>query len=230
MSLKRNILTFFLISAVLVSCSKKEEKKENTINAPQGATTPIEKQYPVLQRMVTALKITDNDNWINGISVKDSAHLVIQINREDFTPFDVGYKLKFALSGEAEVLKISRVEIKERSNIFVTVNKPLDPVGDGNPNPIIVKGFTIRPANANKEKVWRNGINLEQKGVFVFWLKKPGPSPIEIGDRLRFASTGEALVKKVSIFGGTAVVITVEKILNPDEDGYPNTIEVFTHD
>jgi hypothetical protein len=47
--------------------------------------------------------------------------------------------LKFAESGEARVVKLARLKAQDNSvSIFVIVDKPLNPSGDGNPNPIEV--------------------------------------------------------------------------------------------
>jgi hypothetical protein len=232
MSYKRKILVVFLMLTVVIACSKKEKKSETPLKTTQNATTPIKKKETEPQRIYTCAGFTDTINWINGVSVKNKSTVLLQIGKTEPIPFNVGYKLKFALTGEVEVLNVTRQEIKEHSNIFISLSSTLDPAGDGNPNLIIIKGFVLKPASANEEGVWRNGISLAHKGVFVFWIPKDTPIPIKTGDKLRFASSGVAIVKNISQFRETAIIVTVDinKFLDPDKDGFPNSIDVLLNE
>ena len=227
----RKIVLFVLLVVVLVGCTKKEKKSENPQHS-QNTTTLIKKKEDSSRRKFSALSFTDNTNWINGVAVKDKNTVLLQIGKNAPLPVQVGYKLKFAFSGEAEIQKVSRIEMKDYANVFITVNKQLDVIGDGNPNPIFIKSFTITPASANEAKVWRNGISLEHKGLFVFWIQSTEPIPIKMGDTLRFAFSGKAIVKEVNRYQGTAIVVKVDmnKLLDPEKDGFPNTVEVVLRD
>ncbi len=228
----RKIVLFVLLVVVLVGCTKKEKKTDTPQKTTENGVSSIAKKEDSSRRKFSALSFTDNTNWINGVAVKDKNTVLLQIGKNAPLPVQVGYKLTFAFSGEAEILKVSRMEMKDYANVFITVNKPLDVIGDGNPNPIFVKSFTITPASANKAKVWRNGISLEHKGLFVFWIQSTEAVPVKIGDTLRFAFSGKAIVKEVNRYQGTAIVVKVDmnKLLDPEKDGFPNTVEVVLRD
>jgi hypothetical protein len=231
----KNILIVLVMAVVLIAgCSKTEKDEDRAVTgAPEKAARPVEKETPPARIFYTC-KFTDDTKWSNGIDTQGKNVFFIIIARNAFTPIRSGYKLKFASAGEAIVQKVYRMDRPENSMIFITVDKNLDPVGDGNPNPIYIKSFEIRACASSMENKWRNGINLKQAGVFFFALKKDEPIQIKIGDRLVFAKTGEAIVKNIVRFKSgnrdTSIIVTVDKPLDPEGDGSPNPIEVVIID
>jgi hypothetical protein len=231
MSLKKILIVFFAL-AVLTGCSKKEEKTDNTV--PEKKTTAsvqVKKVTPAtLPRVFKACDYTNDIRWRNGINWKEKNQFFISIGKKDLTPILPGYNMKFARTGEAKVLLVHRVDDPNKSNIFVTVNKTLDPNGDGFPNPIYLKSYQIQPGQYSKENVWKNGISLKTQGVFFFQVDKKSLTPVKIQDRLKFAATGEGIIMDIfrdeAAAAYSSIFVTVNRIIDPIRDGYPNFIDL----
>lgn len=81
--------------------------------------------------------------------------------------------------------------------------------------------------------VWKNGVHNETKEQFFLVVAKDAPLPVRVGDRLRFASTGEALVVNVHLQekeNHRLVFVRVDRKLDPAGDGYPAIVEVLGHE
>jgi hypothetical protein len=88
---------------------------------------------------VQAAQYSKAGEWRNGIHLQTSGQLFFAIERGDQTPVAAGDKMRFARSGEATVTRVDRQPREDAfANVFVIVDKPLDPVADGYPNPITV--------------------------------------------------------------------------------------------
>ena len=228
----KKIVILIAVFAIVIGCSKKEDKtskvsspateKGNRVvvnEAKKGYSFPLE---------FHASTYTDDTKWFNGIGRQEKNRFFFPINKEDPTPLMPGYKMEFAKSGEAVVVDVYRHDQTDNSNIFVTVDKNLDPEGDGYPNPIFVRSLQIQPGKYSQENVWRNGISLKEPGMFFFNVKKNTYIPFKVGDRLKFAAAGEALIK--GIFRSekqekfSQIFVTVDKSLDPEGDGNPNFI------
>ena len=233
--LVKNILIILVLGlALLTGCSKTEKKADRAVPGPPGkAARPVEKEAPPARTFYTC-KFSDGTKWVNGIDKQKKNVFFITIARNTFTPIKSGYKLKFASAGEAIVQRVYRLDRPENSMIFITVDKNLDPIMDGNPNPIYIKSIEIKAAAFSRENVWRSGINLKQTGVFFFALERNEAIPLKTGDRLIFAKTGEAIVKNVVRFKRedryVNIIVTVNRPLDPGGDGAPNPIEVVIID
>jgi hypothetical protein len=134
-------------------------------------------------------------------------------------------------SGEAEVRNVFRVEKPDSSSIFIRVNKNLDPDKDGFPNPVFLKSRIIIASRFFKENAWRNGVSFEKPGLFFFSIKENELVTVKVGDRLKFMKSGEAIVGNVvkdkvqnQKFN---IMDSVDKLLDPDKDGFPNPIDVL---
>jgi hypothetical protein len=57
-------------------------------------------------------------------------------DKKEPMPFRTGDILVFAKAGAATVMDISTVQGPTMLNLFISVNKPLDPAADGFPNPV----------------------------------------------------------------------------------------------
>ena len=78
---------------------------------------------------------SQENEWKNGISLKKPSMFFFMIDKKASIPFKAGNRLKLVTTGETLITEIYRHEAQEKlSQIFVTVNKPIDPVGDGNPH------------------------------------------------------------------------------------------------
>ncbi len=234
MSLKK-ILIVFIALAVVIGCSKKEEKKDNIVpgkkTTGQVQVKQVKKVTPAaLPRVFRACDFSNNIKWLNGINRKEKNQFLISIGKNDPTPILVGYNLKFTRTGEARVLLVYRFEDPNKSSIFVTVNKTLDPNGDGFPNPIYLKSFQIQTGQYSKENAWKNGISLKTQGMFFFQVDKKFLTPVRIKDRLKFASSGEAIIMDIfrdeAAASYSSIFVTVNRIIDPARDGYPNFIDV----
>jgi hypothetical protein len=71
---------------------------------------------------------------------------------------------------------------------------------------------------------WVNGIHQKGKNQFFLAVAKNMPTPVRIGDRLKFAAAGAALVQNVYRFekdDQSLLFVHVDKELDPTKDGYP---------
>jgi hypothetical protein len=89
-------------------------------------------------RAIRASSYSDGPDWRNGIHLSRTNLFFFSIGRDEATPLKAGDRLVFGLSGAAQVQTVSRMEQENRATIFVVVNRPLKPGGDGYPNGIIV--------------------------------------------------------------------------------------------
>jgi hypothetical protein len=91
------------------------------------------------------LGYTDAD-WENGIvrpdgkkgSLPGPGILLVSWDKKKPVPVKTGDILVFAKSGAATIVNISQVPYPTSINLFISVNKPLDPAGDGNPNKVAI--------------------------------------------------------------------------------------------
>jgi hypothetical protein len=214
----RNILIGLIAASVLFTGCSKTQKEPAAGKSPKKNVEARGKAESVPSaRAFRAAAYTDSSKWTKGINRIEKKQFFIII-----------------ASGEAAVQKVSRVEKPDKSFIFIAVDKDLDPAGDGNPNPIYIKSFQIKPSSFSRENEWKNGISLKNSSTFVFVLSKSDACPLKIGDRLKFAASGDAIVKKIARSDGQGpggkysnFHVTVDKPLNPDGDGGPNLIEVI---
>src|SRR5687767_6472318 len=78
--------------------------------------------------------------WTNGVRQKDGrSNMFYYLAKSGEAMPDVGDTLVFAKSGKVKVIKVDRKEETSKTSIFVTVDKDLDPAGDGFPNKIMVE-------------------------------------------------------------------------------------------
>ena len=79
--------------------------------------------------------------WNKGVLTKDNAsnQFYFLVNSKATNPVRVGAKLKFAKSGVADVVKVEWTPQGKRIAVFVTVNRDLDPEGDGFPHRVLIK-------------------------------------------------------------------------------------------
>jgi hypothetical protein len=232
MSLK-TLLTVFLLLSLITACSKADKKEEVEKPKPPAAKK-AKKKEALPPRVFYSSKYTNNTKWVNGIDIIEKNLFFITVDKQAPTPVNAGYRLKFAAAGDAVVKNVYRKEKEKDASIFIQVDKILDPVKDGAPNPVYLRGFAIKPSPYSQENKWRSGISLEKPGLFIFGTAKKEPTPIKIGDHLKFARTGEAVVIKLYRFEKqekhSTIFVTVDKALDPAGDGAPNLIEVIIGD
>ena len=228
--LNRTWILVLVLLAVAGGCSKKEKSKPETaspsVSAP-AAAGGAEKSSRA--REFRAAKYTDDGKWLNGINRQRPSQFIISIGKEVPTPFIPGYRLRFAKSGPALITQVHRLDAPDNSSIFITVDRDLDPAGDGHPHPILIESLSVQACRFSKETLWRNGISLTQPGTFLLMVEKKAHVPFKAGDRLKFAAAGEAVIKRVfrDENGGkfSRVFITVDRSLDPEGDGNPKWIE-----
>jgi len=215
----KKCMLIFAILIVIIGCSKAEKKKETTtVKEPVKVSqevTPAKLQKP---KMLHSSVFTDQTNWKNGFSLKKKNLFYFTILKDEPTPVKAGYYLKFAMSGEAKVIEVTRGENGPNSSIFVKVDKDLNPEKDGNPNPIIILGFETRANCFTDNKEWKNGIHLTKTGYFYFLLDKKEPTPVQVGNKVRFAQSGEAVVRDVFRTENpkmASIFVGVDKALDP---------------
>jgi hypothetical protein len=75
--------------------------------------------------------------------------------------------------------------------------------------------------------IWENGINKRDGNQFLISIPTGTPTPVNYGDKLKFAATGDAVVTNFSRMekpGFSAIFIVVNKKIDPVGDGYPHPI------
>jgi len=236
----RILLIAFLLVSLWVGCSKAGKKEEAEVTGTPGKTQEpvaeekVQKESAVLPRILYPVKYTDGARWSNGIDTEKKNVFFIAVAKNTPTPIKIGYRLKFASAGEAVVRNVYLLKQEDKDSIFIRVDKNLDPGGDGAPHPIYVKGFELKTVNYSKANKWSRGINLENPSMFFFKWVKDEPTPLQVGDRLKFARTGEARVVKLARLkaqdNSVSIFVIVDKPLNPSGDGNPNPIEVIFAD
>lgn len=95
---------------------------------------------PTLPNFVVANNYTGPE-WKNGILQKDgkSDEFYFLQKGTDISRWQVGRSLLVAKTGDVVITKVERTNPPDQNgtiSVFVTVNKNLDPIGDGYPNKI----------------------------------------------------------------------------------------------
>lgn len=70
---------------------------------------------------------------------------------------------------------------------------------------------------------WKNGILVGDVGFFIKDVNAP---QINVGDTVEFAFSGKRKVKDVAKQPGTIVVRVDGAFLDPEKDGYPNSVKL----
>jgi len=134
MKIFRLILLSIVITAI-AACSDKA-----TTDTKQSTTEKKPETQQAVQSVV-ANNYSEND-WKNGVSQRDGRSNNFYFVRLESTPVNlkVGDTLNFAKTGKTIVQKINQLEPNEKGmiSVFVTVDKDLDPDGDGYPNKIFI--------------------------------------------------------------------------------------------
>ena len=104
-----------------------------------GKLDPGGDGYPhpvrLIELEIIVANYSDGSQWKNGIHLQKAGTLFFTISETEATPLQAGDRLVFHQAGTATVKAVSRFTgPKGRTNIIVTVDKPLDPVGDGAPH------------------------------------------------------------------------------------------------
>lgn len=89
---------------------------------------------------IVANNYSDKD-WAAGAQTKESHKNMFYFLNDTSVmhSVDVGTKLIFANSGVASVTKVDTIPQGGRTVVFVTVDRDLDPVGDGFPHQILIQ-------------------------------------------------------------------------------------------
>jgi hypothetical protein len=139
-------IVFRILTVVLfclpIACAKTERNKEKTpsgtpISSAMKSRTPavsVEKS----RRTIFAYNYSEAGIWEKGINIKAGNQFFINIEKSKPTPISTGERLEFKTAGVAIIIAISRMEFNGYSSIYVIVDKPLSPDGDGYPNPIFI--------------------------------------------------------------------------------------------
>jgi hypothetical protein len=96
------------------------------------------------------ISITPNNfsgmGWRNGVRTDGASNMFYFIAPRISEPyFEFGDTIEFAKSGKAGVLSVEPSQQNGVMSVYVTVDRPIDPVGDGFPNKIYFTSKLIRP-------------------------------------------------------------------------------------
>ena len=118
-----------------VSAGCQAEQPAGHVSAEVAVTLPV----PVANAVVRANNYSDRD-FQNGIFVRDGRTNVFYflMERDRDIPIRSGDELIFAESGAAVVDHVDSQVQADALAVFVTVNRDLNPVGDGFPHPIVL--------------------------------------------------------------------------------------------
>lgn len=236
MLFKRSLILFMFLALVL-GCSSSEDKKEPAKPSANPETIKkikVEKKGSLTPEPIVATKYSDKKEWNNGINIKTGKMFFFNLPKNVRNPVSKGCRVRLAASGEMVVQEVSSMDSadKSSSSIFVTVDRPLDPNGDGSPNPIQILSVAITAAAYTEKGEYLNGVHLTRKGLFYLVKKSTDFFPIKKGSRMKFAKAGEATVTELSLLssktpGYTVYFIVVDRVLDPKGDGFPNPIELL---
>jgi hypothetical protein len=121
----RNSVIPVMVLAMMLGCSKSDDAGKSK----GGKLEPFK---------IKANNFTDGKKWRKGVSLKETGKFYFIIKQNDETPVAIGDTVVFAKSGETSIENVIRFKNKNDSSIFVTVDKKLDPDGDGYPKVIKV--------------------------------------------------------------------------------------------
>lgn len=127
MSALRAYAAFASLAVCVYGC---ESDKSESIKASSAISRP---------QQVVANNYSGG-NWTKGVRRKDRrSNMFYYLADKDQPILRVGDTLVFAKSGRAKVTKVDTKEEKSKVSVFVTVDKELDPEGDGFPKRIAVE-------------------------------------------------------------------------------------------
>ena len=124
----------FLVSLAVSACGGGGDKPP----APAAAkATPAAST----QQGVLVANNLNNDAWSKGVRTGAGSRNVFMFIAEDpgKLPIRPGSKLVFARAGEALVKDVAPSGQTKPTTVFVVVDRDLDPIGDGFPNPVTIK-------------------------------------------------------------------------------------------
>jgi len=128
------LLTVLPTVALLAACGRSEPPPAKT-SAPQP---------PAQSQSRPAVLVANNftgAEYRGGVSTKAGANglFYFLIDPPGPAPLRAGSKLVFAKSGPASVVRVDSAPQGTKIAVFIQVDKPLDPDGDGYPHPIRVE-------------------------------------------------------------------------------------------
>ena len=138
----RTMLAAIAGAALSVACS---ERPTPAPAAPSPAVAPAAAPVPAPAPQPPRAEIVANNfsgsGFTKGVLTKDGANsqFYFLLPSGGTNPIVVGDTLVFVKSGEAKVTKIDATQQGGQAVVFVTVDRKLDPEGDGFPNKIIVR-------------------------------------------------------------------------------------------
>lgn len=141
--MKNRLEIIMCVGLLITACGQEQSAQKN---APLQAASAVSIAPPQAtlavsgRAAIVANNYTDN-TWKNGINISGGGQNMFYflINSVDANPIKVGDRLGFNKTGDAAVLKMEILQQGTVFSVFVTVDKPLDPVGDGFPNAIQVR-------------------------------------------------------------------------------------------
>jgi hypothetical protein len=141
---KRNALLGATLGAfVLAACTERPAQPSPASPAPAAAPAPAPAPAPVAQPAKAEIVANNfsGSGFSKGVLTKDGANnqFYFLVPQGGANPVSPGDTLVFAKSGEVKATKVDSTPQGGQTAVFVTVDKKLDPEGDGFPNKIIVK-------------------------------------------------------------------------------------------
>lgn len=129
----KNRFVIIICAGLLITACGQEKSAQKS--APLQATLAVSGRAAIVANNYT------DATWKNGINVSGGGQngFYFLVNSVDANPIKVGDRLGFNKTGDAAVLKMDIAQQGAVFAVFVTVDKPLDPVGDGFPNAIQVR-------------------------------------------------------------------------------------------
>jgi hypothetical protein len=153
--LRQYVVAMVVTSVAMGGCesntpdmSNKGEGKDAAPEKRQAPENKVERKDNVganpQKSPATGLVIMANNysgqEWMKGVRRKNGRADTFYYLAEEGKPAPrVGDTLTFSRSGKAKVTKVDSTVVNGRTSVFVTVDKNLDPAGDGFPHEIIVE-------------------------------------------------------------------------------------------
>lgn len=142
--MRMKVITLLAAASItlLAACS---DRPATAPTAPSPTPLPVAAPAATATPQAPKAEIVANDfsgsGFSKGVLTKDGAsnRFYFLVPQGGTNPVSLGDALVFAKSGEAKVTKVDSTPQGGQTAVFVTVDKKLDPDGDGFPNKIIVR-------------------------------------------------------------------------------------------
>lgn len=138
---KSRLIALVVVLGSLVACGDGINDSKKSPNTKSSAQQQDARQFVVANNFSDA-------EWKNGVQQKEGRTNVFYFLQKNGEPLNlkVGDTLSFAKTGNAAVQKIAPSAPNQNGiiSVFVTIDRDIDPIGDGFPNKVFLQSKAIQ--------------------------------------------------------------------------------------